>query len=46
VIADLRHRKRVAKYLNPAGSEHMAVLKRTRKSELKKLLEKEGFVVE
>ncbi|HNZ18573.1 MAG TPA: helicase-associated domain-containing protein [Candidatus Hydrogenedentes bacterium] len=46
VIADLRHRKRVAKYLNPEAPEHMAVLKKTRKSELKKLLEKEGFVVE
>ena len=46
VIADLTHRKRVAKYLNPAGTEHMVLLKKVRRSELKKLLEKEGFVVE
>ncbi|MEA3365275.1 MAG: helicase-associated domain-containing protein, partial [Candidatus Hydrogenedentes bacterium] len=46
VMADVRHRKRVAKHVDPIETERMVVLKKARKSELKKLLEKEGFVVE
>ncbi|MFO7975761.1 MAG: helicase-associated domain-containing protein, partial [Candidatus Hydrogenedentota bacterium] len=46
VMADLRHRKRVAKHVDHIETDRMVVLKKTRKSELKKLLEKEGFVVE
>ncbi len=46
VMADVRHRKRVAKYVDTIEADRMVILKKTRKSELKKLLEREGFVVE
>jgi hypothetical protein len=46
IMADVRHRKRVAKLVDPVEADRMVVLKKTRKSELKKILEKEGFVVE
>jgi hypothetical protein len=46
VMADIRHRKRFAKHIDSVNGEQMVVLKKTRKSELKKVLEKEGFVVE
>ncbi len=46
LIADLRHRKRLARHLDPAAADQIIVLKKSRRSELKKLLEKEGFVVD
>ncbi len=46
VMADVQHRKRIAKHIDPVPLDRVAVLKKTRKSELKALLEKEGFVVE
>ena len=46
VMADVRHRKRLEKHVDAVPPDRLMVLKKTRKRDLKQLLEKEGFVVE
>lgn len=46
VMADVQHRRRLAKYLQHIDPKHVVAYKGISKAELTKMLEKDGFVVE
>ncbi len=46
VMADVQHRRRLSKNLNPIDPRHTVAYKGISKAELTKALEKDGFVVE